>query len=373
MLRILLVADVFFYYLAPIANALAEECRVLVLTRDSGYEFGLGEADGVHFKRQLLDSRVGLAVVRGRQSDLSSLVSTFCAGRVVRHFSPDIVHSQDHADWRLYAVGRLASRRANRVVTVHDVVPHLGERRSANALQKRVSRCLRNHADTIVVHGEVLRKQALCQPWYAGQTVMSVPHGLLAHPSVVTALPDSPRVLFFGRAEFYKGLDIFIRSVELAASSVPELRAVIAARGPEVARCRALVRRPDLFDWRESFVRDDALPALFAEVCAVVAPYREASQSGVVPLAFANGRPVVVSPVGSLAECVETGVNGVVAATATAESLAAAIVRVVSDRGQLETMSKGAASTVIAGDLSAAHIAALHMKVYEQLTPARVE
>ena len=75
MLRVLFVTDVFLYYLAPIAGALADDCEVLVVTRDRGFEFGLGESDGGPFKRRLLDRRVGLCVVGWRQSDPRSIGS----------------------------------------------------------------------------------------------------------------------------------------------------------------------------------------------------------------------------------------------------------------------------------------------------------
>ena len=370
MLRILFITDVFFYYLAPVVGVLADDCRVLVVSRDRGFEFGLGESDGEPFKRRLLDPRVGLCVVGLRQSDPRSLVSLCKARAVVHDFMPDIVHTQDHADWRLYAVERLGAARARRVLTVHDVVPHADERRSMNAVQRGVGQRLRAHAEAIVVHGEFLRRQTFRQSWYAGQRVQVIPHGVLGHPSSATPLPARPRVLFFGRAERYKGLDIFIRSVELAASQVPGLGAVIAAHGPDIPRCRALVRCSELFDWREGFIDDDALASLFSEVSALVAPYRDASQSGVVPLGFANGRPVIVTPVGSLPEAVDHGVNGFISTAATAESVAGAIVEVLGDRGRLEQMAGGALRTITTGPLSAAHVASEHLRLYAQLLSA---
>ena len=238
-------------------------------------------------------------------------------------------------------------------------------------MQRLVSRALRREADGIIVHGEVLKGQVRRQPWFSRQRVRAIPHGVLAQPASMHELPDQPRVLFFGRAERYKGLDLFIRSVELAATQVPDLSAVVASHGPDLERCRSLVKRPELFIWRDGFTKDAELPLLFAMASAVVAPYRDASQSGVIPLAFANGRPVVVTPVGSLPESVQHGVNGRVAEEATVQSIANAIADSVRDRTELQQMAEAALATAQTGALSAKRIASLHLDFYREILHER--
>ena len=80
-----------------------------------------------------------------------------------------------------------------------------------------------------------------------------------------------------------------------------------------------------VIDFRFGYVSDDQVSDLLARHHLVVQPYRSASQSGVIPLAFAAGRGVVVTPVGGLSEVVEPDRNGVIAKDISAESLAAAI------------------------------------------------
>ena len=71
-----------------------------------------------------------------------------------------------------------------------------------------------------------------------------------------------------------------------------------------------------------------SLPGSPSKLLTVVAaPYRQASQSGVVHLAYSFGRPVVATRVGGLEASVEDGVTGALAAPRDAGSLAAALRR----------------------------------------------
>ena len=114
----------------------------------------------------------------------------------------------------------------------------------------------------------------------------------------------------------------------------------------EPHRDRAMLERTrDLMDraTRDSLIAgyDELIPSLFADHHLVVAPYRDATASGVVPLAHAAGRPVVVTPVGGLPESVADGIDGIVATDTSAEALGAAIDRALAD---LDELAVGAAS-----------------------------
>src|SRR5690606_7153132 len=67
-------------------------------------------------------------------------------------------------------------------------------------------------------------------------------------------------------------------------------------------------------DIRAGYVPDDELPAIFASADVAVAPYRSATQSGAIEMAFGAGVPVVASKVDGLAEQVDHGVNGLLVA-----------------------------------------------------------
>ena len=64
---------------------------------------------------------------------------------------------------------------------------------------------------------------------------------------------------------------------------------------------------------------------LFAATDTVVLPYRVASQSGVLLLAYGFRRPVIVYPVGGLVEAVIGGETGWICERADADALARAL------------------------------------------------
>jgi glycosyltransferase involved in cell wall biosynthesis len=83
---------------------------------------------------------------------------------------------------------------------------------------------------------------------------------------------------------------------------------------------------------------------LVAGADAVVLPYREASQSGVAPMAHGLGVPVVATPVGGLAEQLRDGVDGVLARDMTAQALAEAM-DAAADRTRHAVLVEGARET----------------------------
>jgi glycosyltransferase involved in cell wall biosynthesis len=365
--RVAMFLDWHLYYTASIANALADEADVLLVTREHGNELGLpGEA--VELKRRLIDPRVELAVLRGRQSELSSFLEVRRIARLVRDFHPSVVHSQIHKDWRLLLAARAPGCRVPNVVTIHDITDHPGTPPQRRLIQRVVEQSLLRGANGYIVHGHSLASRVEKQPWYRpGSPVFSIPHGVLAQPAAQKPLPERPTVLFFGRMEYYKGLDVLIQAVEMCKGRLPDLRVIVAGRGPELERCRELAQGDDCFEWHEEFIADHDIPGLFARSSLVVLPYREASQSGVALLAFANRRAVVATDAGALSEAVDNGVTGAVVAAGDPNALARALCDLLTDPSRLGTMSDAAYSVVTDGRLSPGAIAGAHMDAYRSL------
>jgi glycosyltransferase involved in cell wall biosynthesis len=129
----------------------------------------------------------------------------------------------------------------------------------------------------------------------------------------------------FGRIYAYKGLQTLVRAEAALGARVPGLEIVIAGRGDDPLQLRPLMGDPGRYDIRHGFVEDMEVARLFLSADAVVLPYDEASQSGVLHLAAAFGKPVIVTDVGELRATVDAVGMGLVVPPRAPDALADAI------------------------------------------------
>lgn len=136
-------------------------------------------------------------------------------------------------------------------------------------------------------------------------------------------------LLSFGHVRPYKGVDITIDALaRLVADGVDAMLTVAGTDWDEVARLRdRAAPLGDRVAFRPGYLTAAEVSEVFGAHHIVVLSYREGSQSGVIPLAHAAGRPVVVTRVGGLAEAVTDGVDGVVVDAADPASVATGIMR----------------------------------------------
>jgi glycosyltransferase involved in cell wall biosynthesis len=153
-------------------------------------------------------------------------------------------------------------------------------------------------------------------------------------PAEAAPLPPRPpvRLLFLGYVRGYKGVDMLFEALaELRKRGQDMVLTVAGEFWDDVRDYQRLGERlgiSDAVELQPRYVPDGEVSALIASHHIVVAPYRTASQSGVIPIACSAGRSVVVTPVGGLAEGLGTEYPGI-AGAATASAIADAVERVV--------------------------------------------
>ena len=229
------------------------------------------------------------------------------------------------------------------LVHVHNAAPHEPIPFSAFFLRQVLKR-----SKGMICHGQAIANEVA--ELGADLETRVVPHA----PDLdvaVTSLPPRPPIelLFAGTIRGYKGLDLLLEA--LVILDRPDINITIAGEvWDEAARPTnaQLTSVPGSVRTHLSYVSDDHLCELLESCHALVAPYRSASQSGIVALATAAGRPAVVTPVGALPEAIEDGVNGIVATRPDdARSLAEAIDRLIVD---LDSLALGAAAAISTWD-----------------------
>ena len=143
-------------------------------------------------------------------------------------------------------------------------------------------------------------------------------------------LPSGPIILFFGFIRKYKGLDILLEAMQLLRASNAQVLPTLVVAGEYYGgreEYEALIDRlgiQDLLEMRTSFISDSEVRYYLSAADFVIQPYRDATQSGVTPLAYHFEKPMLVTRVGGLPDLVPDGKVGVVAEP-TPEGVAAGI------------------------------------------------
>jgi glycosyltransferase involved in cell wall biosynthesis len=229
-----------------------------------------------------------------------------------------------------YLVVWLALRgAARRIVICHNVLPH-----EPRPFDRFLVRALFRRAEGLLVHSSSEWERARALLGNDDRTAIErapLPPHLPGGPRSTRAPEDAARkrrLLFFGLVRPYKGLDLLLKAMVDVPSDV-EL--VVAGefwsgrdRYQEQIRSLGLTGRVEL---RPGYVPAAEIADLFASVDALVMPYRAATASQNVELAFAHGLPVVVSRAGTLADGVREGVDGLVVPENDVPALVAALRR----------------------------------------------
>ena len=276
----------------------------------------------------LLNKSVGLRVFdkpRLRQL-LRQIRMAVSLVKCIMRFNPDVIHLQQGHLWFNCALPML--RGYPLVVTSHDPLTHAGEKTPQCIFDWGCHR-----AGQIIVHVPQMKHLLVKRLHMPNSRIHVITHVLCGDDSAQPNVQEEEYlVLFFGRITEYKGLEYLIRAEPLIAAQVPKAKIVIAGRGEDFARYRSQMVHPERFIVHDEYVSDEKRAELFRRASVVVLPYIEASQSGVIPIAYSFGKPVVATTVGGLPAQVDDGKTGYLVPPRDERALAEAIVRLLHDR-----------------------------------------
>lgn len=364
-MRVLLVSLHFVEYAVELAQALSRENTVhLVLSRQRVQQT-VGNDMG-----RLLQGRVNYTVLDNYSFRNPKIIINFIVLiRLILNFRPDVIHHQESRDpSNLFIL--FFSIFIPVIGTIHDVDAHPGAGGERFFMVNFLRDLIRKYIyRKMIVHGEALRKELLNSTGLLQSDVYVVPHGCL-----FSFLKDSAgreiyeeehTVLFFGRVQEYKGLRYLIEAEPSVSKVIPEFKVIIAGSGKDLTDQKHVIMNNPHFEIHDHFIPNDEVSVFFQRSAAIVLPYIEASQSGIVAMAFAFGKPVIVTNVGSLTEMVTDGVNGLVVPPGDSVKLAGAIVSLLNDKDKLKIMGKRALEMANA-EFSWVNVARLTSEVYSR-------
>ena len=132
-----------------------------------------------------------------------------------------------------------------------------------------------------------------------------MPTGASFTPPEIDGVSDY--FLFFGRIDKYKGIDILLKSYSKWEGM---RKLVIAGSGKLQFDETSMANNDSRVLLINRYVKDEEMPYLFKNARAVILPYRDATQSGILPIAYMCGKPVICSDVIGISQFVDEGITG---------------------------------------------------------------
>jgi glycosyltransferase involved in cell wall biosynthesis len=131
--------------------------------------------------------------------------------------------------------------------------------------------------------------------------------------------------------ELYKGLHVLADAIPLVLERLPEAKFVIAGRGSALEAERAKLLAHPQVELKDYYIETAEVAQLYSEASINLAPYIEASQSGVIASGYAFDVPAIASRLGALPEVVIHEENGLLIEPNDPKALAEAILRLLQD------------------------------------------
>jgi glycosyltransferase involved in cell wall biosynthesis len=255
------------------------------------------------------------------------LVRRSLAARLRSERTDVVIDLMPHV-WSPFVISAIKGVGARYVCVLHDAVGHPGDR---SGVMTHVLRRAAYQADHVLALSEEVGNRLLASGRLSPNRLTVLFHPDLEFASVRTQrrppAPGAPlRLLFLGRILAYKGLPLFLDTVDRLRAEGVSVAPGIFGEGPIAIETRRRISAMgvELINRRLS---DAEIGDVLLRYDALVASHVEASQSGVVAAALGAGLPCVATPVGGLVEQIVDGETGVVAEETAASALSAAVRR----------------------------------------------
>ncbi|HET6608495.1 MAG TPA: glycosyltransferase [Rhodopila sp.] len=265
-------------------------CRVLAPTNYRGKISG----------NFIFRARCGRTKIGGLFASISPLAH-WDTIRALRLSRPDVVHILAGEGYTWAVTLTIAARLARIpvIVTLHDPEPHPGN------VFELLNSVVRRPVLALVQVIHVLSSQHIAKARNLARNaeVVVISHGNLAAQFTKYCSPKVKRerlLLFFGRIQSYKGIDVLLRALPLLPEDV---RLAIAGPGaiePSIAEmAQSFHGRVELHN---RYLTEQDVAELMQRAIVVALPYRHATQSSVPAIAAAFGCRLVATALGHFNE-----------------------------------------------------------------------
>lgn len=265
---------------------------------------------------------------------LSSInpLSYISTAKAINKYSPDILIIPYWMSFLAPAFGttlRLISKKIKVISLVHNAIPH--EKHFFDTYFAKYFFC---RCSAFIVMSEVVKNDLL-------SLIPRAKTILLSHPIYdqykeryskndaclkLGIKSEKKNILFFGLIRDYKGLDLLIEAMDFLNE---DYQLIIAGECyGEFNKYQDLIDKSRLKDniiVFEQYIPDEMVTDLFSASDLLVLPYRSATQSGVVAMAYQLEMPMVATSVGALGSTIQDAKTGFVVSDIDSKSISEGI------------------------------------------------
>ena len=343
------------HYVSQLANALSKRENIVVIAP-------------VGVERKYFTKHVKIVELHLGNTIKKFFINTLIFTRHLKFLNtvykekPDIIHFNGSHLWMCLFLPFLT--KFHIITTIHEINPHIGSRKFDQIVGKKIHI---KFSDCLIVHGKRLKYELK-----TNKLCYIIPHGdysfFLNYKR--DDVNEENAVLFFGNILDYKGLEYLIKAEPLITEKIPDVKIIIAGEGNFEKYCN-LIRDINKFEIHNRFIPDEEVAEFFQRAKVVVLPYIEGTQSGIIPIAYAFKKPVIVTNVGSIPEVVDDGKTGFIVPPRDEKALADAMIKLLKDDELRKEMGKNAYKKM-KEELSWDKIAEKTIEVYKEAISDRL-
>ena len=221
------------------------------------------------------------------------------------------------------------------ISAIHDVIPHKGD----TYLLYIMNRIAMHTSNKIILFSNKSKKQIKNIKLMRKST--SIPLGVygIDEQHNHKAFIDRKTVLYFGRIEPYKDIDVLLDMFDIIHDSDNEIKLIIAGKG-DVSHWKNRIQSNKSIELINRWIDNKELSGLFRKSTVVVLPYKEATQSGIIPFAYEFNVPVIASNCGAISEQIVNGETGYLINKGNVDEFACKVLNLLQNKELIMNMKK---------------------------------
>ena len=252
----------------------------------------------------------------------------------IAQINPDIIITD--AQTFQYFLSRLIYRKRT-ISIVHDPFPHSGE----NTFTKRLIKGIQKHLSTKFLllnetqKEEFIKKQGIPSHKVYTSFLSEYEFYHIFDNYSVTRKNNHFHLLFFGRISPYKGISYLLEACSRLLDEGKSIEVTVAGKGTFDFDIKKYSQYKKIHIINE-MIESQQMVNLIKDCDAVICPYTDATQSGVIMTSYAFDKPVIATKVGGLPEMLNDGKTGYLIEPRNSESIYHAIMELMEHKNRLD-------------------------------------